>query len=192
MAPSSQSARALKNEINACGSSSFPPPSLPPWVRIICWMTAGPGCRAALPGASPRQHQGRAHLATPKMPHGIPPPSREPGAFRNNSPHLFPALPQGQITRLRGAWAFVLICISATEVGQDPRQCRFQFDIHLLNNLQNKFKQWVRYRCIEMYHFCHEKIRTDSEHTHILKPYPGQQSPVSFRCMTETVWLWIL
>lgn len=100
------------------------------------------GLPQAAPGESPPGHT--------EVPHGIPPPSREPGAFRSNSPHLFPALPLGQITRLRGAWAFVLICISATEVGRIPRRWRFQFDIHLLHNLQNKFNQWVRYWHVEM------------------------------------------
>lgn len=100
------------------------------------------GIPQAAPGESPPGHS--------EVPHGILPPSRQPGAFRSNSPHLFPALPQGQITGLRGTWAFVLICISATEVGWTPRRCRLQFYIHLLNNLQNKFNQWVRYWCIEM------------------------------------------
>lgn len=96
----------------------------------------------AAPGESPPAHS--------EAPHGIPPPSREPGAFRSNSLHLLPALPQGQITGLRGTRVFVLICISATEVGRTPRRCRLQFDIHLLNNLQNKFNQWIRYCLIEM------------------------------------------
>lgn len=51
---------------NQCLWLLFLPPSAPPSVWMIYSMTAGPGCRAAMPGASPRQHQGRAHLATPK------------------------------------------------------------------------------------------------------------------------------
>lgn len=76
-------------------------------------------------GGLPRAASGESPPGHAEVPHSIPPSSREPGAFRSNSPHPLPALPQGQIARLRGARALLLICISAAEVGLTPRRGHF-------------------------------------------------------------------
>lgn len=124
VAAPSQSARALNKH-----KSTFAVP-LPSPLRPSCglddllingWSCPQGGCAGGLPQAAPRESPpGRA-----EVPHSILRSSREPGAFGSNSLHLLPALPQGQISRPRGARALVLICISAAEVGLTPRRCRF-------------------------------------------------------------------